>query len=230
MTHVSNICRPLATIPRVITPSPPKQRRSREALDRAIDAATEILKEVGYDAMRITDVSERANVGPASIYARVGSKHGLLLAVQLRMIERLDGDIRELSAPLLASSDPLPVLVKAAVANVATLFRRHEDLLRVFMVRGDVDETIVEHGSTSTIRHGEIFAAILLARRAEIRHPDPERAVDIAFRLVYDTLARRVVLGANFESPRALTWDDEVEELGIACAAYLLHARDVPVS
>jgi AcrR family transcriptional regulator len=214
----------------VITPSPPKQRRSREALDRAIEAATEILKEVGYDAMRITDVSQRANVGPASIYARVGSKHGLLLAVQLRMIEQLDSDIQELSAPLLGSAAPLPALIKAAVENVATLFRRHEDLLRVFMVRGDVDETIIEHGSAATIRHANLFAEVLLARRDEIAHPDPERAVDIAFRLVYDTLARRVVLGANFESPRALSWDDEVQELGIACAAYLLHARDVPVS
>jgi AcrR family transcriptional regulator len=212
----------------VITPSPPKQRRSREALDRAIDAATEILKEVGYDAMRIADVSQRANVGPASIYARVGSKHGLLLAVQLRMIEQLDSDIQELSAPLLHSTAPLPVLVQGAVENVATLFRRHEELLRVFMVRGDVDETIIEHGSAATIRHANLFAQVLLARRDEIAHPDPERAVDIAFRLVYDTLARRVVLGANFESPRALTWDDEVHELGLACAAYLLHAADVP--
>jgi AcrR family transcriptional regulator len=207
--------------------SAPKQRRSREGLDRVLEVATDLLQEVGYDAMRIAEVSERANVGTASIYARVGSKHGLLLAVQGRMVEQLDRDAETLLDPLRAYTGAFDGLVLRAVRVVGDVFRRHEALLRVFMIRADVDSTVVEHGSASTVRLSELFAEILLGRSDEIAHPDAPRAVDVAFRMVYDTLARRVLRGADFESRRELAWDDLVDELGVASAAYLTHAADV---
>jgi AcrR family transcriptional regulator len=207
--------------------SAPKQRRSREALDRVLEAATELLKEVGYDAMRIAEVGERANVGAASIYARVGSKHGLLLAVQSRMLEEMERETHELIQPLRQFKGPFDALVIAAVTALGEVFRRHEALLRVMMIRADVDESIIEHASASSVAVRELFAGVLLDRRDEIAHPDVERAVDVSFRFTYDTLARRVVRGATFESDRDLSWDDQVAELGVAAAAYLTHATDV---
>jgi AcrR family transcriptional regulator len=203
--------------------SAPKQRRSRETLDRVLEAATELLQEVGYDEMRIAEVGERANVGTASIYARVGSKHGLLLAVQARMVEQLDAEALEMLGPLRDLDRPFEQLVQAAVSVVGELFRRHEPLLRVFMVRADTDTTVTEYGSGSTVRLSDLFAEVLLTRRAEIAHPDPETAVDVCFRLVYDTLARRVVRGANWESARSLGWDELVSELATAATAYLTY-------
>lgn len=207
--------------------SAPKQQRSRETLDRVLEAATDLLQDVGYDAMRIAEVSERANVGTASIYARVGSKHGLMLAVQARMVEQLDREAEDLLSPLFEREIPFEQLVFATVRVVGELFRRHEALLRVFMIRGDVDSTVIEHGSASSIRLSELFAKVLLQRRSEISHPDPPRAIDVSFRLVYDTLARRVARGAAFESQRELPWNALVDELAVVCAAYLLHARGV---
>jgi AcrR family transcriptional regulator len=204
--------------------SAPKQRRSRETLDRVLEAATGLLQEVGYDEMRIAEVAERANVGTASIYARVGSKHGLLLAVQSQMLDQLDRDAVELLDPLRRFDGPFDALVLAVVSVVGDLFRRHESLLRVFMIRADTDATVTAHGSDSTVRLGDEFAEVLLMRRQEIVHPDPEKAVDVCFRLVYDTLARRVMRGAAFESRRELAWDDLVTELAVAGAAYLRYA------
>jgi AcrR family transcriptional regulator len=201
--------------------SAPKQRRSRETLDRVLEAASELLQEVGYDDMRVAEVGERANIGTASIYARVGSKHGLLLAVQARLVDQLDREAGEMLDPLRAFAGPFDALVLAVVTVVGDLFRSHERLVRVFMVRADVDAVVTEHGSESTVRLGDIFAEVLLARRNEIAHPEPERAVDVSFRMVYDTLARRVMRGAAFESRRDLAWDDLVTELAVATAAYL---------
>jgi AcrR family transcriptional regulator len=205
----------------------PKQRRSRETFDRILEAATELLQEVGYDAMRIAEVSERANVGTASIYARVGSKHGLMLAVQARMVQELDRNAEMLLIPLLDFEGSVDALVFSAVGVVGELFRRHAALLRVFMIRADVDSDVIEHGSASSVRLSELFADVLLARRSAIAHADPARAVDVAFRLVYDTLARRLVRGEAFESRRELAWEDLVEELAVACAAYLTHAAAI---
>jgi hypothetical protein len=93
------------------------------------------------------------------------------------------------------------------------------------MVRADTDTTVTEYGSGSTVRLSDLFAEVLLTRRAEIAHPDPETAVDVCFRLVYDTLARRVVRGANWESARSLGWDELVSELATAATAYLTYRR-----
>jgi AcrR family transcriptional regulator len=203
--------------------SEPKQRRSRETLDRVLEAATELLQEVGYDDMKIADVGERAGIGSASIYARVGSKYGLLLAVQARMVDQLDLEAAELLEPLRDFDGDFDLLVRRAVEVVGTMFRRHGQLLRVFMVRADTDETITQYGSNSTVLLRDLFAEVLLARRSEIGHGQPDTAVDVSFRLVYDTLARRVMRGADFESRRELAWDELVHELGLAATAYLRH-------
>lgn len=199
----------------------PKQQRSRETLDRVLEAATELLQEVGYDEMRIAEVGERASVGSASIYARVGSKYGLLLAVQARMVGELDREAVELLEPLRDSDGALGELVLAAVTVVGELFRRHESLLRVFMAHADHDATVTESGSDSTVRLRDLFAGVLLARGGEITHPEPEKAVDVSFRMVYDTLARRVIRGPGWESRRELAWDELVQELALAATAYL---------
>ncbi len=205
--------------------SAPKQRRSRETLDRVLEAATELLQEVGYDEMRVAEVGERANIGTASIYARVGSKHGLMLAVQARMVEQLDREAAEMLEPLREFDGPLGIIVRRVVTVIGDLFRRHESLLRVFMVRADTDSTVTEHGSESTVRLRDLVAEVLLARRQEIAHAAPETAVDVCFRMVYDTLARRVMRGADFESRRDLAWDDLLDELATACTAYLTYGR-----
>ena len=49
---------------------PPKQRRSREAWNRVLDAGVAILEDGGYDAFTIAAVCERARVAPPAIYAR----------------------------------------------------------------------------------------------------------------------------------------------------------------
>lgn len=204
--------------------SAPKQQRSRESLDRVLEAATELLQDVGYEEMRIAEVAERASIGTASIYARVGSKYGLLLAVQARMVERLDRRAEQLLEPLLSFAGPFEQLVHAAITAVAELFRSEEALLRVFMARADTDATVTASGSGSTMRLNDLFAQVLLSRCGEITHPEPETAVDVCFRMAYDTLARRVMRGADWESRRELAWGELVDELAVAGDAYLRRA------
>ena len=47
----------------------------------------------------------------------------------------------------------------------------------------------------------------------------------MAFRIAYSTLARQVMYGPVFESDQRLSWKRLVDELGVACAAYLLHSH-----
>ena len=95
-------------------------------------------------------------------------------------------------------------------------------MLRVFMYRAIVDEEIWRRGSERSTELSQAFETALLEHRQELNHPDPELAIDIAFRFIYNTLVRRVTHGESFESQRPLSDEDLIRELGEAAADYLL--------
>lgn len=200
---------------------PPRQRRSRESLERALAAGTELLIEGGYEAFTITEVAKRAKVSVGSLYGRFQSKDGLFHEIQARALEAIEADqdaLLDRDWTGLAAD----AAVRAAVEAVAEVFRRHAALLRVMMLRGAVDPDVLERGRASSQRFASAFAAALLPRQDAIVHPKPELAADVCFRMVYDVLARRVMYGPTFESAVTLSWEDLVGELGEACSAYLL--------
>jgi AcrR family transcriptional regulator len=200
---------------------PPKQRRSQQSLERVLVAAMALLEEKGFEAFTIQDVSQRADVSVGAIYARFGSRENLLRAVHQHAMESIravqgavssaDGQGRDAGA-----------VIAAAVSTVADVFRHNEQLLGAFMHLGAVDGVIAKRGSEASIELARGFVETILHHRDEITHADPEKAVDVAFRMAYCTFARQVMYGPSFESDRPIGWDELVDEVGAACAAYLL--------
>jgi AcrR family transcriptional regulator len=208
---------------------PPRQERSRASFERVLVAGAKLLEERGYESFTLAEVSRRAKVSIGSIYGRVRSKDDLIQAIHARAMAQLAAEQREAIAATGSGRLTTAELVAEAVREFAAPIRKHARLLSVFMHRGAVDEEIAAAGSASSREAGRRFEELVLARRDEIVHPDPERAVDVAFRMTYCTLARQIMYGPTFESERAIAWDDLVDELAIACASYLLgtSARDL---
>jgi AcrR family transcriptional regulator len=203
---------------------PPQQRRSRESLERVLTAGERVLADNGYEGFTIGEVSRRARVSVGSVYARFDNKEALIHAIHARMMERLTPP----EADVAAADDPgadLATVVARGVHALAGRMGRERELLRAFMVRGAVDPSIAAPGSEASRATARAFKTAVLAHRGEIGHDDPELAADIAFRLVYDVLARQVMHGPTFESDRMVAWDDLVEELIAALLAYLRHGR-----
>jgi AcrR family transcriptional regulator len=204
---------------------PPKQKRSQESLERVLEASTKLLEEKGFDAFTIQDVSQRAEVSVGAIYARFGNKETLLRAVHRHAMESLRPEHETVAAVDGRPATGIRDVIVSAVQMVADIFRGNEKLLRAFMHLGAVDDEISRRGSESSIDLARQFAATVLAHRAELTHPDPETAVDVAFRMAYCTFARQVMYGPTFESDRPVAWGELVDEVGTACAAYLLEER-----
>jgi AcrR family transcriptional regulator len=203
------------------TVRPPKQKRSQESLERVLEASTSLLEEKGFEAFTIQDVSERADVSVGAIYARFGSKENLLRAVHRHAMESMRS-AHDAVASSERPTDSAREVIAAAVRTVADIFHGNEELLRAFMHLGAVDDEIARRGSENSIDLARQFEATVLHHGDEISHPDPERAVDVAFRMTYCTFARQVMYGPTFESDRSIPWNDLIEEVGSACAAYLL--------
>ena len=91
-----------------------------------------------------------------------------------------------------------------------------------------MDRDLWKRGSAGLRHLSRTFESALLEHRDELAHPDPELAIDIAFRFVYDTLARRISHGAKFESDRDLSDEELVRELARAAADYLMGPEAAP--
>jgi AcrR family transcriptional regulator len=66
----------------------PMQRRSVERVQRMLDAAQELVAELGYDAVTTTLIAERADVSIGSLYQFFPDKQAVVRAVALRNLER----------------------------------------------------------------------------------------------------------------------------------------------
>jgi AcrR family transcriptional regulator len=201
---------------------PPLQQRSRSSFERVLRAARELLEEEGYPGFTLASVSARAGVSVGAIYARVPSKDALFYAVHARVMEELAAVYDKIVEEESDRGLPARELVQTTVRRFAEPFPTHSAILRVVMHRGAVDELVAELGSQASSEQAERFRTMILTRRSEIVHPDPELAVDVAYRMMYCTLARQVMYGPTFESSHPVDWDELVREIGVAAAAYLL--------
>jgi AcrR family transcriptional regulator len=201
---------------------PPLQRRSQESLERILQAGAELLREAGYEGFTLQEVSRRSGVSVGSIYARATSKEALILAIYERETDRMAEENRSIEETSHREDLSGRALVEALVQEMAVSVLRNAETLRVFMHRAVVDREFWERGSRGLRRLSATFEDALREHRDEIQHPDPDLAIDIAFRFVYDTLARRISHGADFESDRVVSDDVLVRELARAAADYLI--------
>ena len=201
---------------------PPLQHRSRASLERVLEAGQELLEEKGWDGFTVQEVSRRAKVSVGSIYARAPSKEALILAVYDRAIAALQEEQRLLRDEDTWEGLTLAEVVRRAVELTADLMLRHEPILRVVMNRAAVDPVIRERGAAQVRVLAEQWEELVLRHRGEIAHADPQLAVEMAFRLMFSTLARRVSLGSAFGAYRDLDDPQLAAELARAVSAYLI--------
>jgi AcrR family transcriptional regulator len=203
------------------TVRPPQQRRSRESYERVLDAAKVLLEENGFEGLTVQEVAARSGVSIGAIYERFGNKETLLRAVHARLMESMSEANEAAGHPVLGA-DSAAAAIAAVIRGMARVMNDNRKALRAFMHLGAVDEVISTRGSKASIALSKAFKRALAPYTGEFRHPDPDVALDVAFRIAYSTLARQVMYGPVFESDRRVSWKRLVEELGAACAAYLL--------
>jgi AcrR family transcriptional regulator len=202
---------------------PPQQRRSQESLERLLVSGFEVLQEQGFDGFTLQEVSHRAGVSIGSIYARVPNREALIMAIYERhMAWTAEEETRQLElARSLEGSSP-EERVRALVQSEVMTMLAYADTLRVFMRGASTFPEIWERGALKSQANAKSFRQAMLGVREHIDHPDPELAVDIAWRMIYCTVARRITHGPRFESRRPVSEKQLTVELSRAVAKYLL--------
>lgn len=204
----------------------PKQNRSKASLERLLNAACELLTENGYKDFTLQEVSKRAKVSIGSIYNRFKSKEDLIRLLQVRELETLEVETAMVITRIRRKQLKLRLLVPEVISEYANLLKEHKGILRPLMEISAVDEVVATYGKTHAAQNIADFIQLLLERKEEISQPDPARAVDHIFKVVYAALARYLGLGIMDGVSGEGDWEELLDDLSQITLHYLLGHPD----
>ena len=200
-------------------PPPPKQQRSKEKLERILNAGYEIAAEDGFEATTLAKIAERAGVATSTVYTRFKDKDALLHALHASATERsratiaeayqqqqwLDRSLREVLADVINLS--LQLTEQMAGFQRACYQRALSD--PIFASR----EALVRKELLFKTR--ELFAN----KKDEIGHPDVDVAAQFFVALYISVITEHVM--TNEFPAETLSSEQIGRELFDACVRYL---------
>ena len=109
----------------------PRQARSRERVDRILDAAAQLLLEEGYDAVKTNHIARRAGVSIGSIYQFFPNRVAIFHALAVRYLDR----ISEVLAKKLATAQARPwrAVIDDVIDTLAEIWRTEPAFITVWL-------------------------------------------------------------------------------------------------
>jgi AcrR family transcriptional regulator len=201
-------------MPRPFRLTLPRQTRSRRTLERIVAAGLAILEEEGPDAVTVQAVVARARSSVGSFYARFRGKEDLLsyLAEHARDSALAEWRISADQAP--PSTALVGDAIRAAVQSLIDVRERWDAAVKSTSALAD------RASDYDAFRRGivEELASRLLARRAQITHPNPDVAVRVGLWAVLGVLDHE----GSAETPTDLEADALRQECVVLLASYLV--------
>ncbi len=180
-----------------------RQPRSRRTLIQLLDAAEALISEKGIDDTAVGDVAARAGCSVGAFYHHFRDKAGLIYA----LLDRLGHEFRETMQsavdPVRWDGASIAEILEAYLEFSLEVGRQHAGLSRARLALALSDPSIA---AESLELHHELsrrLANLMLARRDEIGHADPNLAVGFALEQLRAMLLLRLeggVLGSGFET------------------------------
>ena len=211
--------RPPAPAPRLRSP---QQARSRDTLRRILEATRKLLNEKTFAEISVTEITKRARSSVGAFYTRFPDKKALLDHLDELYAREVIAAAEELSRPERWVGASLADIVEAAIGFMVRFHRERPGLLRTLIL-----EARQRPGGAFGERTERMKARIpgllqiLLRRKDDIHHPDPERAVTMGFVMVFSALRETILFPEAL--PEGAVSDDEelIRELTRAYLTYL---------
>jgi AcrR family transcriptional regulator len=190
-----------------------------------LDAAEALLAAGGPNAATVPAIAGRAGVAVGSVYRRFPDKDAILREVFVRFFERGRDANRAALSPQAWAGQPLAETIARLIRGMVRGYVDHRSFLAALFRYADAHDDVAFRREAEALRSETLalVAAILLARRDEIRHPAPERAIAFSLTTIGMTLKALVL---DSEWPSGPVTPAEVEqELTRMMIGYLLAVR-----
>jgi AcrR family transcriptional regulator len=200
---------------------PPQQTRSQATLDRILDAAESVLEEKSFGEATLAEIMERAGVTVGAFYRRFPDKDALLHLLDNRFF----GELHTLAGEALSEAKwqtaTVPEIVNGFTEIAVQLYRARRGLLRSLFLRARTDPVIAQSAREVNREYIERLRALLLARRDQLNHPVPSRAVELGFMIFVGALRETILFGEVWPTPQTVVDEGLPKELARAYLAYL---------
>jgi len=200
---------------------PPRQARSQATLDRILDAAEALVAEKSFEDTTVAEVVRRAGSSVGAFYTRFRDKEGLLHALYDRYLQEATATTDTALDPQRWDGAAVPEILSAVVRFLVSVYRERRGLMRIFVTRNHSDAEFQIRRDRLSLHVVTRLSRLLLARRHEIGHPDPEQATRFCLTLVFSTLDSCMLFGEMRSTDLELSDEQLGTELTRACLAYL---------
>jgi AcrR family transcriptional regulator len=210
-------------VPARFRSAPPAQERSRETVDRLVEAVEELLLTRMFEDISIQDIVRRAGRSVGSFYARFGSKEALLPHLYQRYHDRLEASLHPRFQRVAWEKLDLRDTVAALVDWMIATYDERRGLIRVLALFARTHPDALPADVVAHRRRiYEPFVEVLLRHRAHIRHPDPEAGARYALYLASCVVREKILFGdAPHSRITPLTREALRQETSRALLSYL---------
>jgi AcrR family transcriptional regulator len=199
----------------------PQQKRSKESLERLLDAAEDQIRAEGIESLTIATVVSRAGLSVGAFYARFPDRNALLHAVQGRFHDRVEPILLKRLVSEVTPKECLADAVEVAVDLLVGHVLGEQELSRAFMMSSVFDPVLRARGEQVNRARRDVLVSVLMAHRDEIRHDDPVLAIYMAYGMYAAGIRGAFGFGFDHELYSTISNQTVVGELKQALTLYL---------
>ena len=189
-------------------------------MTKMLDAAEAIFAEGGDNALTVEAVVKGANTSVGNFYGRFGDRDGLLQAMHERFLLRIGG-AAHVAVAAAGNEKNLAGALEVFLSHVFTATHEYRNSARFFVLHRSSDPNLRAQGIRANAVFAGIFTTLVLSHREEIAHPHPATAADVAWRMVYASLAQQMMFDDEEVSGVPMAIPALVHEITCCIVAYL---------
>ena len=208
---------------------PPRQARTHQSLERILDVAELLLHDKPFDDIHVRELAMRADTSVAAFYRRFKDKDGLLHALHERRCEEAFATADDALASERWEGASIAEILGMIFPFLIEVMRPNESLYRAIYQRAITDELMRERSIKLDQYVMSALSNLLIARKHEITHPNPEAAVSFALTQAAALLIQQYTVGIRDMGPVPMNDDMIAVELATSCLAYLGAPDNVPI-
>ena len=173
----------------------PRQARSQASFDRMVTAAMDLIAEEGLEGATVQSILARSGAGAGTFYARFDSRDALLAYLAARFWEDARDGWEAVLDPDRWSAAGAREIVGQFVRMLVLWSRAHGSLLRALLVHAmsHPEPWLLDRTTELDNQVADYLIALLMERRDEFEHADPEQAVRLATLQIVATLRSRYI-------------------------------------
>jgi AcrR family transcriptional regulator len=142
----------------------PTQARSRERVERILDAAAQLVVADGVEGLTTRSIAETAGLPVASLYQYFADKEAVLLALCERDMAEMDDQVAlDLAAVAESGGLTMASLVETSMRAFVKVYHRRPAFMQIWM-RGRTNSAVYDYGR----HHNKRIAENLLAFAADL--------------------------------------------------------------